>query len=205
MEPATKCSGCTKRAPENGLGRSSTGREFRTCERCREKKQRARERNPPQRDCEHGYQKHLCSLCGGSALCCHGRARNRCVPCEGKSVCHHKRLRFRCRLCREEQQQVDEMHANGLLTDKDIDKIFAELDAAPEPRCWSPEKRTAQKELTAARALVIGFKMLLDGPYTGRKHRCEWECVGCARRFTSSWKNVQTFTGGNKHCCQGPQ
>jgi hypothetical protein len=48
--------------------------------------------------CQHGRQKSVCKVCGGSGLCKHGRQKSKCKDC-GTGYCTHGRQKSHCKDC----------------------------------------------------------------------------------------------------------
>ena len=49
--------------------------------------------------CEHGRDKTICKICGGSRICPHNKIRSVCKECGGASICKHDREKYKCKEC----------------------------------------------------------------------------------------------------------
>jgi len=89
------------------------GEFWKTCDNCRDKQKKSREKNKCEHNrersqckecggasiCEHDKQKSKCKECGGSDICKHDRRKSRCKECGGSSICEHNRRKSQCKEC----------------------------------------------------------------------------------------------------------
>ena len=89
-----KCNRCKSyRYPKDFL--NDKGRQLKTCQRCRDRAKKSREKNK----CEHNRQRSSCKECEGASICEHNRRRSQCKECDGGGICEHNRQRSQCKEC----------------------------------------------------------------------------------------------------------
>lgn len=89
-----KCSNCKCYWKPDETDKKSSGLIFKTCKKCRNKKNTL---------CEHGKRKSRCSECGGSELCEHNKQKSQCKECNGASICEHNKFKAFCKECNGSQ------------------------------------------------------------------------------------------------------
>ena len=107
-EELRKCSRCRCHKTLDNFSVSRLGKQFKTCDKCRERARKKCEHNRERNRCkdcgggsicEHNRQRCKCKECGGSGICEHDRQRCKCKECGGASICEHNRIRSTCKEC----------------------------------------------------------------------------------------------------------
>ena len=119
-----KCSRCrTYRFPKQFF--NEKGRELKTCDPCRKRDKISREKNK----CEHGRIKYQCKECGGTSICKHRRVKSTCKECNGSQICEHGRNISQCKECMNDEQKIDFIQKNMIISSRQSDKKREMYDA----------------------------------------------------------------------------
>jgi len=90
-----KCNYCKVVLPIHKFSKNRAEKYFKSCDECRTKQKKAREKNK----CEHNRERNKCKECGGSSICEHDKQRSNCKECGGASICEHNKQRNNCKEC----------------------------------------------------------------------------------------------------------
>ena len=111
-----KCKRCgTYRYPSQFF---SKGRQFKTCQICRDNGKIYREKNK----CIHGIRRNNCNQCDGIYICEHGRQKYRCKQCGGSSICEHNRQKDTCKNCMNHEQKIEYIQKTMISHSRQTDK-----------------------------------------------------------------------------------